>query len=497
MKTRNLLYILPLAALTACEPDIDEVEVSRGSADFSKMVAVGNSLTAGYQSGALDANGQINSLPAMIAGQMTQVGGGSFNQPILEGELGSKGAGFSVLLAGRGEVETRLALKGTVDCLGNRSVGPVRKGDNYAGLAALAADVSGQEYNNQGVPGAKLIDLDDPFYPNPYFTRMRTQGQSMLSLATASNATFFSLWIGNNDVLGYAAAGGDDAITIPGLLPKPELTDAGMFKTEYDAAVAALTANGAKGVVANIPDVTTIPYFTTVKWNALVLTQAQADFFNSNPLVQGYNAALDNPAIYGQFPDSTEEAASRKLIFKAGSNGFLMLDQDLTTAFTDMSGTQLPKYRLLKSGELITLTVPGDSIRCFGYGSADISDPANPVINPMRGNHVLDLDEIAKINAATEAYNNTIRTAASANGLAFVDANARLEELSTRGITVDGISFSSDFVTGGAFSLDGVHLSTRGYAFIANDFISAINATYGSSIPKVSVGSYPTIEVEQ
>ena len=278
MKTRNLLYILPIFALSACEPDIEDVERSKGTADFTKMVAVGNSLTAGYQSGALYADGQINSLPAMIAEQMKQVGGGDFSQPLLTGEQGSKGVGVDPALAVTGQVETRLALKGTVDCLGVRSVGPVRKDDPYSAVALLTgmASVAAQgPYNNQGVPGAKLTDLTNPAYANPFFGRLKTSlPATMLSMATDLDATFFSLWIGNNDVLGYATSGGDDGPTGPN-----GLTDAGAFTTAYDAAVTALTANGAKGVLANIPDVTTIPYFTTIKWNALVLTQAQADFF--------------------------------------------------------------------------------------------------------------------------------------------------------------------------------------------------------------------------
>ena len=254
MKTRNLLYILPLAALTACEPDIDELEVSAGSADFSKMVAVGNSLTAGYQSGALYTEGQINSLPAMIAEQMKQVGGGEFKQPLLTGEQGTKGVGVDPDLVAMGQVETRLALKYTVDCLFAQSVGPVRLGDPYSAVPLLTgmASVAAQgPYNNQGVPGARLVDMTNPAFPNPFFGRLKTSlPATMLSMATDLDATFFSLWIGNNDVLGYATTGGDDGPTGPA-----GLTDAVTFKTDYEAAVAALVANGAEGVVANIPDV--------------------------------------------------------------------------------------------------------------------------------------------------------------------------------------------------------------------------------------------------
>ena len=67
-----------------------------------------------------------------------------------------------------------------------------------------------------GVPGAKSFHLLAPGYgnianlslglANPYFVRMTgaTPNASVLDLALAQAPTFFSLWIGNNDVLGYA-----------------------------------------------------------------------------------------------------------------------------------------------------------------------------------------------------------------------------------------------------------------------------------------------------
>ena len=58
------------------------------------------------------------------------------------------------------------------------------------------------------------------------------------------------------------------------------------------------------------------------------------------------------------------------------------------------------------------------------------------------------------------------------------------------GIQFDGVKYTAKFVTGGSFSLDGVHLTGRGYAIIANEFIKSINRTYGSTLPQVNVNSY-------
>ena len=58
------------------------------------------------------------------------------------------------------------------------------------------------------------------------------------------------------------------------------------------------------------------------------------------------------------------------------------------------------------------------------------------------------------------------------------------------GIQFDGVKYTASFIKGGTFSLDGVHLTGRGYALIANEFIKAINNTYKSTLPQVNVNSY-------
>ena len=57
----------------------------------------------------------------------------------------------------------------------------------------------------------------------------------------------------------------------------------------------------------------------------------------------------------------------------------------------------------------------------------------------------------------------------------------------------DGVDFSTKYIEGGAFSLDGLHPNTRGYAIIANEFIRVINLNYGSELRPVSVSSYKGI----
>jgi hypothetical protein len=296
----------------------------------------------------------------------------------------------------------------------------------------------------------------------------------MIEHAMSINATFFTLWIGNNDVLGYSTSGGEEG--------GESITSQGVFASLYAATVDSLVKNGAKGAIANIPNITSIPYFNTVPANALPLTQEQADQANANPNYTGYNQAL-------QFYASTNvitaaEAAQRTITFKAGANYLLINDNDLTQLQNPQNPTQpLPNYRQMVAGELLTLVTPADSIKCAGFG----------ILKPMPGQFVLRQSEIDNINDAVDGYNATIKSVALANDLALVDANAKLKELQS-GINFNGVNYTTTFVTGGAFSLDGVHPNARGYAIIANTFIDAINTKYNSTIGEVNVNSYPTNE---
>ena len=69
-----------------------------------------------------------------------------------------------------------------------------------------------------------------------------------------------------------------------------------------------------------------------------------------------------------------------------------------------------------------------------------------------------------------------------------------IELSAASGIQFDGVKYTATFVTGGTFSLDGVHLTGRGYALIANEFIKAINTTYKSTLPMVNVNSYSGVK---
>ena len=86
------MAVLAVLSVTSCktdfETDVADITVTSGEADFSKYVALGNSLTSGYRDGAVYLDGQLESYPAMIAEQMQKAGGGTFTQPLMPDNIG-------------------------------------------------------------------------------------------------------------------------------------------------------------------------------------------------------------------------------------------------------------------------------------------------------------------------------------------------------------------------------------------------------------------------
>ena len=92
---KNFKWLLFVSlAFVACDNNDLEDDVvqlaplTAGSADFSKYVAVGNSLTSGFSDNALFRSGQENSFPNILAKQFAEVGGGEFKIPYTNDNLG-------------------------------------------------------------------------------------------------------------------------------------------------------------------------------------------------------------------------------------------------------------------------------------------------------------------------------------------------------------------------------------------------------------------------
>lgn len=514
---KNFKWLL-LVSLTfiACNSDDDVAAVvdssdgkplTSGSADFSKYVALGNSLTSGFSDGALFIKGQEGAYTNIMAQQFKLVGGGEFKIPFTNDNVGG------LLFGGQANPAfgPRLYFNGSapVPVIGTSTTEVLNPAVAAAG-----------PYNNTGVPGAKSFHLLSPTYgaaaglangtANPYYVRFAPNGStSVLAYAMSQTPTFFSLWIGNNDVLGYATSGGDGTNPITPVSGAPGVG----FDGTYGALITTLTSAGAKGVVANIPYVTSIPFFKTVPYNPL-----------SAKVLGGGNEAVGkatinalNTQLYGPLKQALTAfgAGSRiNLLSATAANPLLIKDESLTNlsaqltaAFTPSLGAQTAAFygaifgqaRQATATDLVLLTTQSAiaAAPTAANSGLGIAPPAPldkfGITFPLQDKHVLIPTEIAELEAATTAFNTIIKSLAESKGLAFVDANAIMQEIDKTGVNANNYTLKSTFVTGGTFSLDGVHPSPRGYAFIANKFIEAINAKYGSNLKGVDIGNYPIL----
>lgn len=471
----------------------DGMPLTAGSADFSKYVALGDSFAAGYSDNALFIDGQNGAYPNILAQQFSLVGGGTFTSPLMADNVGG------LLFGGYQVAGPRLYFNGVAPT-------PVMG----VTTTEITNHLSGS-FNNMGVPGAKSYHLVRPGYGNPmgvianpptaspYFSRFASSTTAtVLGDALSQNPTFFSLWIGGNDELGYATAGGDETLN--------PLTPTATFEAVYNSIISQLTAGGRKGVIANLPYVTTLPYFYVIKYNQL--TQA-------NLTVGGVNqvGAL-NTQLYGPLHSALTylgQGDRINLLSTTGNNPMLMKDETLVNLSAQLTqvliggglnsqtagalGAIFGQARQTKSTDLICLSASSRIGKAPTTALDGVTSPS-PSLNqlgvtyPMPDRYILLPIEVAEIKTYTDAYNTTIEAAAQANGLAIFNAKTVMDQLTTTGINANGYTLTSTYVTGGAFSLDGVHPSPRGYALIANKFVEAINAKYGSNLKGVSLYDY-------
>ena len=457
MKTIKYIGLCLLTlAFIACETD-DAIDtgnttlpaLTAGSVDFSTYVAVGASFTAGVSDNGLFIASQENSFPNTLSKAFANVGGGEFLQPSVNDNTGG------ILVGGTAVRGYRLVTVGgfpsPLDVFLSSQGFPVPPITTEAGINI------GSNFNNFGIPGAKSFDLTTPGYAgaNPYYARIASAPTAtVLQDAMNNQPTFFTLSeIGGNDVLGYATTGGDGSELI---------TDSGTFTTALNAIVDGLTENGSKGAIGNVPNITSLSFFTTVAYNPVPLDAATAGALN-----QGY-AQYNGGLLLAQANNliDADEVAERTITFSESANNAVIIEDDY---LTDLSGLGLPNFRQATADDLVLL--PAGGLIPGGGGTA----------SPLGDTFVLTPEEQEEIATATNAYNATISSVASTKGLALVDLKSILEEAANNGIEFDAYTSNTGFITGGLVSLDGVHLTARGYALMANGFLEAIDATYGSN----------------
>ena len=299
----------------------------------------------------------------------------------------------------------------------------------------------GRPFNNLSIPGANVNDtitlkgLDPATSTAKSFAQFILRGQgTAVDQALAQNPTFIAVWIGGNDLLGAVLAG------TPALI-----TPTANFTTAYNAMLDKLTAGAPNAgmVVGNIPtNALSLPYVTTV-------------------------------------PRVLVDPSTRQPILVGGQPVPLI---------ADLGGGNIGQ---LPPGSFVLL--PAANKIATGVGlppQLKAIPPFNQLPNvgtPLADTDVLTPDEVTKIQAAASAFNDVITQAAAARNIPVADIKGLFDRIASGQEFVGPLSITSAFVTGGAFSLDGFHMTDLGYTLFANEYIKAINNSYDTHIPLASV----------
>jgi len=407
--TGSLLILLFI--FFGCEDysELDPPSLDPGELDPTTYVAIGNSLTAGLQSGALYASAQQYNYPSLIAQQM---GVEEFEQPIFE-DPG---------LPGRMRVSNLDPFEMVTD---PPNMSP-----------PVNADLQ-QPFHNLGIPGSIVFDIIDqadfeaksvergnPFFA--YILRSQAFGETVLNQALNLQPTFLTLWTGSNDILSYVASGGTDTQTIQ----NRNIT----FTLAYQTIAQTLANANVPVVLANIPDVTDIPFVNTVP-----------------PVI--INPATNQPITD---PDGNP------IFFIGVSPG----DKLLLTALD-----------LINQGYGIPTQLGGNN-------------------EALPDSVILSVSQQETTQDVVQEFNAVIASVADQHGFGLVDIYSAFNDIAQNGYMMGDQQLTFEYVTGGIFSLDGAHPTSRGQALIANEFISVINQKFNANIPHISVGTIPpSIEI--
>jgi len=501
-----LAVMLATLVLQGCEQEVVEVPPrpdkpvtppasTSGTADFTTFVAIGNSLSAGFQGNALFTKGQNESLPRIIFTQMGGLTSGSFNQPDINSVNGynpdlsnppSLILGRLFLLDQDGDLNTS---DDVTIAAANQPGAPVPYNS-----ADLPTPYTGNKatLNNFAAPGLLLVQAGNPDVGNPaspMYNALYGRFASNPGTSTpvgdliARDGSFFLFWLGNADIIFYAASGASNpALKI----------DIGDFTMALEGNLGAILGSdpAIKGVMGNIPDVTAVPFFTTISHDAISPLGSQAALVNAafDPYNQGIQQALAGGAI------DQAEADLRTIQFNDSVNSrVLMMDESLT----DLTGLNPGLTNMRQATEDDLILLPAQAVL------GTLANPADPssvigVAVPIGDELTLIPDEINEISGIITAYNAAINAAPGNLGatdrVALADVNAALNTIASAGVYIQpgtGVVITPSFSPPtGAFSPDGVHPTSRGYAYVANSFIDAINEKFGSDIPQVNLGTY-------
>jgi len=429
LPTLSLLIFLVLAACTLQEPKITQTTVSKNEQLlFSRLIALGDNIISGYQNAALTAKHQKFSFPALLARQGHTP---NFQQPL----IAYPGLGPDYL-AHYGTLELRYL----DDPNTPNSVTPdpviyaVSFSDTYLDMPFVSKEVMNYPgpYSNLGIPGIVLKDV----------LKGKTQ------LHSTSKSPMIDVILRNPwpDPYGELSPFDQAKLFHPSLIicwaglydvlgyaqfnasgqAFSEPTSAEDFSKYYSALMDSLLSLGAGGViVGNIPDILDMPYFNIV------------------------------PSV--------------------------VIDSTTNAPYLDNNGNPIPLLGV-NEGDRVLMPVKRYERQGLGIPEGVLNGKGEAIPADM----ILDPDEAAVVKTAIDDYNAIIDSVCSKRNIPVVDMYSFFKQVQDT-IDVTGIPFSGAFISGGFYSLDGVHPGDLGHALIANQWLQTINAHFHTSLPEVNI----------
>jgi hypothetical protein len=405
-------------------------------------VALGDSITAGFQGNCLVERNQVNSFPAVIGRLM---GINDFQLPTV--------------------TETTTVTNPAIGCLGavvppgtnTISVGPVSQpvGPNNLTL--------GRPYDNLGVPGFRIGHIrnlkiasgtDTANFFAAFILRNGQTGSPLYNTSALEQALslapgIVTLWAGNNDILNGVLSG----IPLDGVTTTPLAS----FEADYAAVMAALRTGSNRTIVTlNVPDVVVLPFATTIPpvvVNPVTRQPVLDPNGNMIPLL-GSRTSATCPTAPCPIPPTT-----------------------LVT---------LQAQSMLASGRGIPCPVAPTLPNC----NQPLPDGSFTPPSTLTPGVLLYADEVAFIRERVVAINEVIAEQSAANGAFEVDVFGIFNEIQEHGYTIGGVELSTAFLSGGLFSADGFHPSTIAHGIIADEIIAVLNAEAGEEIERPNLADF-------
>ncbi|MGD0992724.1 MAG: hypothetical protein ABR998_09650 [Gemmatimonadales bacterium] len=424
--SRLAIAALALPLLAGCSSLVDNQTMGphgtpSGGAMFANYVALGTSISAGVQSGGIDDSTQKQAFPYLLATQMGLTPGVNWFYP-------------------------SFPFPGCTPPYSN----PLTS--TYVGGTASTCTLINPSYvrpyqNNLGVPSirlAQVLNIDDLSYPPTDTLKAAlfvTGGRNPIDLVKTAQPTFVTFELGANDVLG-AATHGSAAL----------LTPVATFEAQWSAIADTVQATGAKVAVANVPNVTVIPHFS-----AGVIFWCLHNGGAYCPAAAGLPAAT---LPYSSPLFTVDSSCIASALYPAKGVGDLTLVTFKATA--TITGA------LAQSGPA-TLNCAAGTATAAGVSTA------------ASGGFVLTPATVAAIATEVVQIDSFIHLQAIARNWAYVDFNGLLAANSA--LIPKFPNFSTPATLFGVlFSLDGIHPTAAGHKAIADAFVAAINAKYGSTL---------------